>query len=718
MFPEKRAGLYYYSTVLDHIFNPKEEDYYDPSGWIQDVETVEDYISSKINASTSQQLFNELLNSIESNSNNLEIFVKSNLFHVVNKDRKISEVIEKIKFFINKYHEQSGVLVDKELIVKINNVLTNITDDKVEALPILTKQNNELICSPIFLYDSSGAFLDAIKNHLSDVSWDRIKISDFILSREEAQVLTEANIQLAPKHLRNLIYYLGFEGIDIIKELTPLQLAIVKQDLEQIRNLVDHLEKTSSTQKVCKLTTLDIAILTGNLEVVKILIENFHIDLDQENSIGLTPVTIATKIGHLPILEFLLDSGAKPIIQDTNQLMNSKLLLKRGAKIPVEYLISHRSLKTTTSKRLSELFIGHVSQLSSEVNEHLNIKILSHAWSLKGKAEIKELNEPETSTTQVNLEGSLPQINCEIMSKTWKEFCQKHPRDMSIEYQTFIGNALECASESNILNAENLFAYYKNGLPIIIPSGFTGPSTGHCVGVLIWKDYMCVYNGGAGKKEGALFHGRFQANLLNPAIIETVKSMPNNNIEEYKDFFYERLPKLTGFTSSDNDLFIKYLSNVFSGGFQIVGNCTWHNPMYLINILLFCKIYGVEKRKEDDKVELQATYTTVYNMMNEWEAFQQADLLRIYLSSAERKKYALDHDFIMRILRSSWGSWLDNISQETKNILYKCEELYLNLLTPQKKSLYKADKVISIVKRWEGHTLYPDRLRTKNKRIR
>lgn len=709
MFPQKLFQSDYYHAVLNHLFNPNEEDYQDPKGWIQDIESLTSYLDQEL-LEVSKPVFNKLLNLIadESSFNHVKSLIKA--YYIAGNHETEKKIINKIQLLSHTYCFSE--ITSKNILTGFNKQILELKDYQSTIPKVLSKSEKELVCSPVFLHDSSGKFLDAVEQQLSDNSWEEVRLTnDFSLWRKEAEVLVEEKMKMPPANIQNLIIYLELELKEILEKVNPLQRAVIKGDLNQLGNMINTPQHDSSE---ISRTTLGIAVLSGNLEVVKALVNSQHFDLNEQDSKKFTPVQIASLTGHVPILKFLLESGAKPVMMEMldTQLISTKLLLDKGAQISVNYLIRHRSSNSLTNRRIQSILHDSLTPaVVKEVVEKLNLRFLSHAWNKKGEVQIQRIDGGEQEM-KFNLEGSIPQINCEIMSLTWKAFCQSHHHGIPDGFDAILCDAFKCASESNILESQGLFERYKNNLPTIIPVRFRySVEEQHCVGVLLWKNYFCIFNGGLGRKNGSLFQGRFKPELITPEIIKEIFTI--RDMDSYKEFFYEKLPHLIGLASK-NDNFLNKIYDYFGLQAQAVGNCSWYNIDNLVPILLACHMK--ETSSNDQK-----TCEIAQDLHNEWKHFQRAWLLRNYLSSESRQDFIVNHDFVKNILESSWYLGLSNISQKTKGILYESERKYLSCLSAHEQMDYKVNKVIRLVKSWQGQTLYPsstDLLTSKTKRLR
>lgn len=719
-FPAQVSDVEYYHGVLDHVLNPNAEDCHDACGWVQDVDDLVSYINTHDDA------------------------VCKKYSRAIADEAKWSKIRNYLQTMQGSGKDATQILsaVNKMKPISVAEPKPESLWDFAWSLPtwvykmwagsaqpeVFTTSGMKLICSPSFFYDSTGAFLKALEEQLNDPTWKRVASSPDARShfrRKDAEALVQANIQISPAYLYNLNNFLSTSIQEFITKSNPLYLAILQGDLKKIESLV-HI--TQYRIPVFSHTPLGIAVLSGNLDVVKALVDSSLFDLDEKDGKENTPVKLAAQTGHLPILKYLLERGAKPhFSRMVDHLLGAKLLLEKKAEIPIQLLRDLRGNNSARCKRFLRLFKDSIpADAISEVNERFNVTSLSHAGHKKGEVELKRKDQDGFS--KMNLEGSRYQINCEIMSRIWKEFCQSHPRDIPVGFETWLGDALMDAAEWSILGEEGLFERHQRGDLTIIPVKveYKG-GNGHVVGILLLKDYLCIFDGGPKRKSSgnAIFHGKFQPNLMKEEIIK--KIMARKNSDEHQKFFYKELPRLIGLNADrdEDKYFLRRLRDYFSSLKQLAGNCGWFNINYLATIALSQQLYNNrdkndailgEKYGESEQVE--QIIHKAWDISAELYKFQQAWLLRNYLFSETREKYELCHDFIKGILKSNWDVWMGNFSQVTKNILYQCEKRYLDLLSEKDRSIYKADKVTYLVKAQEQNELYPSILSLKKNRLR
>jgi hypothetical protein len=686
-FPQQITNSEYHLAVLDHVFNPNEEDHRDAGQWVQDVDSLVTYLEHHPDPTdeVSKKFFKSIADEEEVKK------IKNYLHAVQGSGRDVSRI--------------------RAAIAKAKIVIGND-----QNAPVFTKTKDVLICPPSFLYSTSSSFRAAVRTQLSDNSWNWFQFEhpyhgEFKFSREDAVALVNHSTATTPADLMNLVHHTDWDLALILQEASPLESAILRGDIEQVKRLIPVYGARET--KLPGTTNLELAVMCGKLEIVKILTQSSLFSPEEQKSAA----KIAARDAHPSILRYFLDLGIDPEIPDEfDYLIEMKMVLDKGIPFSSDYLFSHRAANSVTYKRLNRLFTNSISsKATAEINEALNILLLSHTWRKEGQVALKR--KGETDQKLMYLEGSYPEINCEIMSTTWKKFCEQHPHGVPKDFQDLVGDALRYAAEDHHLKAAGYFERYKNDLPVIFPV-FIKPvgEYGHYVGVLIWKDYFCIFNGGDGCEGRSIFHGKFQVDRLTVDFLKKLM-WPKSTVKEYQQFV-DSLKSTLNLQRGNprEDAFLGHIFDHFND-FHDVGVCSFFNLQKLVQILLSRHLYDkIDQSKNTITNELYAAIRGAQHISREWELFQQAWLLRNYLYSDTRQEYELCHDFIKGILKDSWDLWLDNErSQVTKNILYQCERRYLELLSPQECSNYKADKVAYLVKAWRYHSLYPNRVSSLKK---
>ena len=183
---------------------------------------------------------------------------------------------------------------------------------------------------------------------------------------------------------------------------TPIRKAIVKDDLEDFRLLIEKCANINLINDMMCWTPLTKAIDSGKIEFVRLLIEN-GADINMPDPRGRKPIDRAICRGNLEIIKLLIEKGADvSFIQaiDCGKIEFVRLLIENGADINMPDLRGRKPIDRAISR-------GNLEIINLLIEKGAHISIIQAIDY--GKIEfIRHLIENRYDSNLPDLKGSTP----------------------------------------------------------------------------------------------------------------------------------------------------------------------------------------------------------------------------------------------------------------------------------------------------------------------
>ncbi|GFS92088.1 ankyrin-3 [Nephila pilipes] len=323
-------------------------------------------------------------------------------------DRKIDKIILCDLFKLENAHNEHLSIVDNQQ--KLFNALEEGDIEKVQdyiknGADIYGKDINEMTC---LHYSAKAPSTEAIEFVLQQnvdvaakdlrgqtalhiaVKYDRIEIVKYLIKTKSMSIIEEDINGKTPLHIavekgskKSLKYLLKNKAITTFKnysELSPLHTAILRNDMEIVKILLQTEKNINKHLSLWDYTVLHRASEVGKASLVNTLIE-MKVDVDSKTEIGITPLHTAAQYGHLEVAKTLIQNGAD---------VNAKTLLDEtplhcaahsGIKEIVELLLNHKAEVNASMLNIYQPLshaaeAGHVAvaELLLKHNADVNIK--------------------------------------------------------------------------------------------------------------------------------------------------------------------------------------------------------------------------------------------------------------------------------------------------------------------------------------------------------
>jgi ankyrin repeat protein len=254
------------------------------------------------------------------------------------------------------------------------------------------------------------------------------------------------------------------------KGVTALSLAAQEGHVHTARVLLDR-GANPDQPYTDKTTPLMLAAQNGHVELVRLLLKyNANPFLSKDS--GCTAIHVASKEGYGTIVEILLKQGCK------DQAPPPSIGIKGGE------FTAHAIATFQRHLHVAKLLSFHRVANTAYTQALKAIKRLSHVFKLSGTAKLYEKKKKSAICT-VDLEGAQPSYWMHQMSKHIKSYkgtlaCKKT--------QDQLANLLESSSKHP--NAKELFANYKEEMPLLLEAGHSA----HATIFLIWKSQLWICN--------------------------------------------------------------------------------------------------------------------------------------------------------------------------------------------------------------------------------
>lgn len=249
----------------------------------------------------------------------------------------------------------------------------------------------------------------------------------------------------------------------------------------------------------------------------------------------------------------------------------------------------------------------------------IRTKLLAHAFTLKGNA---DLSEPGTPTRSVRLEGFDPRL---VPYASLLEALGEKGTGITPEEVDLLQSAFQFSQDPDAHHIANMV---ERGHPVVIQSGFEG----HSFSFIIYGNYFCMCDRANGEKTYTLYH--INRRKVTPELVQQLIDLSNKDESLVYNFTDNELPALLDAHTND---FCDIVTENISIPPQKAGNCVYVNTLKLPTFLLLL-IHRLKIAPADDPTVI----------------LSQAPNLRRSISTAFRKtllNWEQDHSDELPIIR-------------------------------------------------------------------
>lgn len=346
-------------------------------------------------------------------------------------------------------------------------------------------------------------------------------------------------------------------------------------------------------------TTMHYAVWNGSFEIVKLMAqmapEAFKKGFTIQNTSSFTPVALAAYLGHTEILKLMetiasIEFEKALFLQSYKNTTPMILAALRDHLDIVEWMIKiapkaayqvdHSGLsmldyikmnRAPNYKKITDLY-KKSDDLQRSNQELVRRRELSHGYHLSGYSWLI-VNETREILRKIDLEGHSPFQWSHILSKHFDQFCESYPQYLNNFEAKLFKEVLEIGANQNCLDFESQLARIKNGLPIILNTGYSE----HAVMLLIWDKHLVICNRGAeGRRPLEIYH--FDPEKIELSDLREIFNYAANGSRlDYKKLLFEILPNKWLFHQTDLDKALESIAASLPD--QTVGNCSLVNRM-------------------------------------------------------------------------------------------------------------------------------------------
>lgn len=550
-------------------------------------------------------------------------------------------------------------------------------------------KENKLILHPLHAQKlTPDLFWSEIQNKLLEKDWEKLEIKGMgEMSRERLEDCIRYHVSLAPeklfswqKKMDSIELWLkeGFTSSQMsaitgslehypIKEkekgsdpTAPIEFAIILGHVhvaeallkegasldfltpEGVRQFVSHdkemlqllAKKGFNLDKIDQhgQTLLSQAILSKDQEFAKILLEIGSNPLTL-NKNGIAPFTLAAAHNQTEVLKILIEKGG------------SKFTSPQGSPTPMETLYFLRFNHPHEFKPIAQSLKLNDPLLLKQHKEQFLIKTLAHSTEQKGNIQLNPINQ-EASTLSIPKEGGVPYFWLHKMAKA-TELMQKPDLNLLTETLNF-------SSTTKTQVPSEILSRIQEGLPVILSTGYEG----HNISVLLWGDYFVLCNRGESSRAPIEIY-KYDKEKIDENTIKSIQNSVNGDVKNYKNLFFEELPKSLSFKQGETE---KAIQKGCSLPDQKVGNCSWASPETAVWALRSLQnIFGEEKGKlkniSPSTTEIIQTLTKGKKEFRSWLVSNQLYHIERYIKRKSDNKgkniYPLDKKSIDQAFQNS-----------------------------------------------------------------
>lgn len=436
-------------------------------------------------------------------------------------------------------------------------------------------------------------------------------------------------------------------NVDFISrsKVTALTISIYEGHLNIVLELIKAGADVNLT--MCTTSPMIAAVLKGDIICVQELIQA-RVDLNQRTPEGRTPLMYAAYLGDVAIFELLIEHGASLDNFD-----------EKGDSV----LDCVKQWPTHGYRGMIDLIYALKPELKIRSKEIKYRKQLAHAWHLSGTSNLNKLNS--NLSAKIKLEGAVTAIWYHQMQKNLDRFKTLYPNQMK-DFE-LLQMMFKRASESQSYTDEDLLKLIINGEPVFIDVG----SEQHVVTLLIWGNQFVLNDRGYMSTCPIQFL-RYDQKSLTVEIINSfrkMKVMGGSTYEQYRDLFWNELPKKLSFTRTPLDDSLEIATSSLS--FQTVDNCSWVSS--ITGVYAFLLLKGVRGEKDgqllnDIPNNLPEAIEPQVDLYRKWIAFEQISSLEQMMKLVGKSDYEPDHALIQSaMIKAYLLDDLDDILSEKLN---------------------------------------------------
>lgn len=440
---------------------------------------------------------------------------------------------------------------------------------------------------------------------------------------------------------------------------TLLHVACSRGHFDIVERLIQHQVDINARDRD-GVTAFHYACIAGHLGIVTLLLDN-GVNINQPASNGISPLGIAGGCGHKELVEMLLAKGA-----------NSSSRNAITGETPLSVL---KEARPKNWKEISKLLIQSSPNSAHYANEFLLRKLIGHVFNFQGKLHLfpKNNNNPIATIEFNGMSGGVSVYFSRQIGKSLNEFIKRIPNLINAEALRLISQAFESDAEH-----KDVLKEWEAGRPVVLHIGYIE----HCVGMLLWNDYLVVCDRGGRYQspQNCRFY-TFHKRLMNQNIINMLKNSRSYlTLVEYEKLMQD-LTSLLGTTSILDEEWL--LDN------QIVGNCSFANKEGLI--LAFLMLW--ELQKQPAAALSQEIIKKQQAIFRNWRSFQQITAVRKYLENIVNSSEGnVEPEFNMIATALAYYFPFNDIHQHIHAEWEKGVQLFLKIASEEGKENYFWDK--------------------------